>query len=313
MALDYELDLDASLVSDIEKPNLYDWCIREFDATGEQVGCDLIPYPWSVVFHATEFDIFRSIYSESKTRIEVSLDKDPLNFTTQDIISAKLKSGNEAERYPYPPRFSMIGSSRRINDINLRIERLENTAEEGCNLWATVAYQYEHDFRQRREEDALTVTFYLSSEKFDSLFDLIASKKVERIIVGLRGVNGFYAGWSPSISTDEIKILENPENQRLELLDDWGSRIPMIGKVDQASIRVGATRFAKLPITSDEDELDSIENNNDDYQDTRISSTSNSENAREASQYKFFERSLSRISKLLGILIVIEFIKAFSS
>ena len=118
-------------------------------------------------------------------------------------------------------------------------------------------------------------------------------------------MEGFYSEWSPSISTSQIKVLTNAEDQGLAVDDDWSKIIPTLGRVGEAQITAQRTRAANLPEFGDREGTD------ESHQDISSSSPFNdSTTAPTSGINRFYERSLSRISKLLGLLIVIEILKA---
>ena len=169
MSLDYHLNREVSLETETEYPNLYKWCLKEKDENGEQVGRDLIPFYWNVVFHSTSFGIERSISSESRFRFEKDEEDeepDALKFTQKDVIFADLKTGYYNEDDWSAPSISMIGTDRKIESMKLYIHRTENVENETCNVWGSVGYDFEIDFRNEKTDDYLSITFYLENEKF---------------------------------------------------------------------------------------------------------------------------------------------------
>jgi hypothetical protein len=202
----------------------------------------------------------------------------------------------------------MFGSSRKIEDINLRIVRVDDVVNERCSVWGTVAYEGEFDFRNERTEDCLEISLYLENEKFENLFNLISRKEVDRLSLSLSNVKGFYSEWSTSISPAFIKVLENFEEQGLFVDDDWKAKIPTLGNVDKFSIAVERTLSTRLP----DDEGDVTTNGEVDLEVDDFSGKNvNFLQSKGEVRAKFYERALSRISKLLGILIMIELVKAF--
>lgn len=310
MALDYDTDLKVSLKTETEFQSLYKWCLNEAKEDGTQVGPDLIPFQWSIFFHSTSFGIERLISSESSSRFSEEDELKPLKFSKHDFIFAKLEPGAYENRGWNPPSFSMVGTRRLVQDINLRIRRIDDVESETCRVWGTIAYESEFDFRDEREEDTILITLYFADAKFDSLFDLISKNAVDRLSLRLSDVEGFYSEWSPSISTHFIKVLANIEDQGLEVDKDWEGRIPKLGKVGEASLTVQRTNDARMP--------DRVEaEDEEDWGGESMSATTPvTESAikpnRQDLRHKFYERSLSRISKLLGILIIVEVVRALS-
>jgi hypothetical protein len=150
----------------------------------------------------------------------------------------------------------MIGSSRAVQEITLKISRIDDVEQETCHVWGSLAYESEIDFRNERVEDTIQISLYLENEKFDSLFDLIRSAEIDRLSLRLSDVQGFYSDWSPAISTDFIKVLANLKDHGLEVDDEWKERIPTLGRVGEVSIAVERTHSAKLATKSVDDDAD---------------------------------------------------------
>lgn len=313
MALDYELDLKVSLETETEHQSLYKWCLKEKKENGDQVGRDLIPFRWSTAFHSTSFGVQRSIASERSFRLDEEGEEiEPLKFSKEDVIFAKLACGYYDDDGWRAPSIAMVGSNRKILDISLRIQRIDNVQNENCRVWGSLAFESEIDFRSERMEDSLQITYYLEHEKFNSLFDLVSKNQVDRLTVRLSDVEGFYSDWSPSISTDFIKVLARVEDHGLQVDEEWKKRIPTLGKVGEASLTVARTLEAKMPVKSSDDDTENwLDDDDDDYDapSARIDTVLSKEDL----QHKFYERALSRISKLLGVLIIIEIIRMISA
>jgi hypothetical protein len=207
----------------------------------------------------------------------------------------------------------MIGCTRQVKEITLGIHCIGADSEELCVVWGSPAYSYENDFRDEKTEDVLTVSFYLRSEKFDSLYDLVRGNQLDWINLRLTDVEGFYSEWSPSISTDCIKVLVNIADQRLELDEEWSKKIPTLGKVGQASLSFQRTLHSQNIPNKAEENVREISEENGAYDEVSADlerETVADRASVEDSRYKLLERSLSRISKLLGVLILVEILRA---
>lgn len=310
MALDYDTDRNVYLETETGYQSLYKWCLKEAKESGEQVGRDLIPFRWNVFFHSTSFGIQRFVSSQDTYRFEED-DLEALKFHRKDAIVAKLASGHYESDDWRAPSISMIGSSRMVEEITLKISRIDDVEQETCHVWGSLAYESEIDFRNERVEDAIQISLYLENDKFDSLFDLIRNAEVDRLSLRLSDVQGFYSDWSPAISTDFIKVLTNLKDHGLEVDGEWSERIPTLGKVGEVSLAVERTLSAKLtPKPADEYEDDWLSESDDGNLESSVEKPARS---RGDLRQKFYERSLSRISKLLGILIVIELARLFAN
>ncbi|EPJ43199.1 MAG: hypothetical protein OFPII_43270 [Osedax symbiont Rs1] len=104
----------------------------------------------------------------------------------------------------------MFGTGRTINDIVLKIFKIEGDSkkEDGfCSLWGGVSYTFDNDFTEETTDDILMIHLWLSPDKFNNLAETIKTKKVDSFELDLSKVSGFYSEWSPSISTNNIKVL----------------------------------------------------------------------------------------------------------
>jgi hypothetical protein len=81
----------------------------------------------------------------------------------------------------------------------------------------------------------LTFTFYVHKERFDHYADQVASGAVRGLILRVGRVEGFYADWSPSITTDKIRILTAHERHAVESLKGEFS-LPRLGEVKEAEL-----------------------------------------------------------------------------
>jgi hypothetical protein len=316
MALDYETDLNVSLETETEYKSLYSWCLKETNNEGKQVGRDWIPFAYSVNFYATSFTTYSRFATDWAYNHSDEGDDKNRPIISEATINAKLKIGYyDDSRWWRSPPISMLGSSRNIEEINLRISRVDDAASERCSIWGTVAYECEIDFRDERTEDCLEISIYLEGQKFDNLFNLISRREVDRLSLRLSLVKGFYSEWSPSISPEFIKVLENAENQGLQIDEEWKEKIPTLGKVGEFSLSVEKSASARLPKYADDDNwLDDIGSDEVEQADSmNLRDEGSDDSSIKNQRHSFYERSLSRISKLIGILILIELVKTFVS
>lgn len=74
---------------------------------------------------------------------------------------------------------------------------------------------------------------HLSAEKFDQLMKFVKFPRPTGAEIRLTGVSGFYSEWSPSIRTDDIKILANAKDQGLENPHSLTFEPPVLGYVKE--------------------------------------------------------------------------------
>jgi hypothetical protein len=308
MALDYDTDLKVVLIKDTEDKKLYKWNLIETDEKGNQIGNDYIPFHWRINFHSVSFGVRRNISSEGDFKSDDE-ETGTLRFSKNDVIFASLKPGYFGDEDLRTPSFALFGSSRKVENIGLHIHRVDDVKKEKCKVSAGVAYDYEGEFRNEREEDWIEIVFALASEKFDSIFELILKNEIEHLSVELCGVEGFYSNWSPTIYTDSIKALGNIENQGLRVEEDWKERIPVVGKAGEASLTVQRTLQAKLPVR-----VDPYAEEQRGKKDPSKAISVALEPTRDqlAAHHSLHEMWFRRISNLLIVLVVIELFRAFA-
>src|SRR5271163_2139112 len=104
--------------------------------------------------------------------------------------------------------FSMFGTKRAIRDFTLEIRPLDDSAKaEHCNAWGGVSYTTEIDFRNETVDDCIWFYLYVKPETFARYVALIDQGAIDTIIFSVKSVDGVYSDWSPSISTDKVKVL----------------------------------------------------------------------------------------------------------
>ncbi|MGO4440312.1 hypothetical protein [Rhizobium sp. RAF56] len=66
------------------------------------------------------------------------------------------------------------------------------------------------------------------------------------------GVEGFYAEWSPSISTDSIKVLTADKEHKVEIPDGCEIQPWRLGKVSEAELYLYQSRELQKPAPSED-------------------------------------------------------------
>ena len=307
MALDYDTDLKVVLQKGTD---LYKWSLKETDSKDNKIGSDFIPFFWTLNFHSTSFIVQRGISSQSPIDSEDDESNISMNFSQNDVILVNLKSGFYGEEGLRVPSISMFGSSREVENILLRIHRIEDVKKENCRVSGGVAYEWENDFRIEREEDWIEITLKIESKKFDSLFYMVLNNNIEHLSLRLNEVDGIYSNWSPSIHTNFVKALGNIEDQGLEVGEDWKDRIPTLGKVGEASLTIQRSFDAKLP-----GRVDPCANEQSKKIDDGNARSIALDPLRDqiAVQHSLYEMWFRRIYNLLIVIVAIELFRAFSA
>ena len=212
-----------------EGRGLYTWAINEILENGEVANCDQIPWHWSFAFVATECilgDIFciEKSYSDKDPKSPPEVNERP--HIRMQLRSWTRHSINET-------KFSMFGTDRVINDIALFIRPMIDTQKyEYCHVGGVVSYTAEDDdFINKIERDILEFTLFVKQDRFDKFALAIRAGQIDQISFNVGGVSGFYSGWSPSISTDRVKVLTAGEVQHIETAANPEIEIPRLGTV----------------------------------------------------------------------------------
>ena len=107
-----------------------------------------------------------------------------------------------------------------------------------CSVWGTPSYTSEIDFRDETEPDCLQFSAIILAERFNHIRDHIRSPSFHGASLRVGGVRGFYSGWSPSITTNAVKILANVKDQRLEIEEGCTVTPPVLGQIDTFSFNL---------------------------------------------------------------------------
>lgn len=233
--MDSHLDNKIQLNNRTEHESLYSWCLQEINSEGEQINRDLIPWKWSFHFTVSElrlnqgFEFGELSLSEDD---EKEAEEEP-NFQDTEVITANLHPGicTDGKWLEDDPRFSMLGTNRVITDFSLRINAVDEGEKEYCKVWGCVSYTSEIDFRDETTPDTIEIYLGLSKERFNRLAELISNKSIDVARIGMSRVSGFYSDWSPSISTNSVKVLARGSDQEIECPEGCEIEPPRLGDV----------------------------------------------------------------------------------
>lgn len=235
--MDYDLNRKILLTTEREHKALYKWSLQELDEKGNKIGSDQIPWAWSNSFSGKKISYgiwfkgeMDNLSLTQYTRSPLTKSKGGYKFisNTAENIRVQLFSTNNETKY------SMFGTEREIADISLSIYRAE---EESCSAWGFPSYEAEIDFSYHTEPDCLGFSLNLTPTNFDKLIDLIKLNGISQINFRVRGVKGFYSSWSPSISTNKVKVLcsvsdhEVDVDDTCELTAAQQKNIPRLGEI----------------------------------------------------------------------------------
>ena len=262
--MEFDLDYEVRLATESAYKSLYRWSLQEFSKDGKQVGRDQIPWIWTLYFTASEFRYGRSIKMERELESENEGEREQSTealsgelaeeleeeeaqhasyCVSQDTesITAKMQPGTVTRdgRTDGDATFSMFGSDREIQDFALRILKLgDDQARERCSVWGCVRYTSEVDFRNYTEQDCIEVHIWLTPKRFGELRQMLVTDGATLVQMSMKGVSGFYSDWSPSISTDEVKVLTSGDEHAVLIPEGCEISPPRLGTVSEFDLSV---------------------------------------------------------------------------
>lgn len=225
------------------------WCMREVTEDGEQVGADYRPWGWTLKFRAEEIN-YIECYETDGFLHNGDYDK--------QIIQAKLVPTEYRER---PPRYTIMGFNRTVEDISLRITRTRDDSSISCFAFLQSA----DEWGRPDHPDMFGFEISLEAERFDAIALLIRSRGLRELELRVKWTDGFYAFEDHfSTTTDRIRILpgiigeagEFPDKYakevELELPDDLEQKPPRTGAVGEFDLT--ASSNAKTLETEEDDD-----------------------------------------------------------
>ena len=228
--MDFHLDYGLRLCTDPEYKSLYNWAINEVGADGISIGRDQIPWPWTLLFSVTSCSLTDQF--EIDERLESV-------GSSQTIRMTLRPTSWRNDSYTGDVIYSMLGTDRVIRDFTLQVLPLvDATKAEQCSAWGSVAYTSEIDFRSETTEDCLLFYLHVKPETFGRYVALVDQGAIKTALFSVGSADGFYSDWSPSISTDHVKVLARGSEQKIGVPDGFQDEIPRLGQVREARLQL---------------------------------------------------------------------------
>jgi hypothetical protein len=158
-------------------------------------------------------------------------------------IKPNLRSVETTEEPPAITRSQVIrahlrpGDSRVSKDYFRGTTFTDHAAQERYEAWGCVSYTVETDFRYETTEDCIVFFLFVKPETFALYAAKISYGAVDEMILRVSSVAGFYSEWSPSISTDNVKVLTKGD-QKVTLTTEAPFEPPRLGKVGEAALYI---------------------------------------------------------------------------
>ena len=228
-----------------EFKSLYDWSLQELDADGKKVGHEQIPWKWNTYFTAIQLTYGDTITIGPGRTNHSNAEK--LAVRERQFIHVKLHPGHPAEQgHNRETSYSMFGTDRTISNFDLYIEKLDDQEEqEGCTVWGSPRRTLEDHIDDETFDDCVTFRLSVRPEKFARYTAQISASAVDEAIFRVGEVAGFYSPWSPSISTNEIKVLTRDKEHKIELPSSCAISPPRLGAVGEAELYFRSVRILK--------------------------------------------------------------------
>lgn len=247
LLMGHHLEREIRLSEESEYKNLYRWSLQEFDNEGKKLGRDQVPWIWSLFFTTSELMINKSL-NISRIKDDENQVAEKVRVVGNEYIVATLHSG-DSKWLENDVSFSMFGTGRKINSFKLYIYKLnDGETNEYCKLWGSVSNTYQNDFVDETSDDTTEIYVGLLPQRFNDLTQTIKSKNVDFVQVHLNGVSGFYSEWSPSIRTNQIKILApktfSGDGQKVACSEECNIVPPRLGEVGEFQLTI--TQRVKL-------------------------------------------------------------------
>ena len=229
--MDYLLERKVKINTEPEYKSLYSWCLNEFDDNDKLIGHDLIPFAWRFWFTGTSLQV------TTKLEVERDSEADKSKASTTKTIRGKFYSGIcfDGKNLADEVGFSIIGTSRTIKEFSVSINEIKSDKEEICWFTAIPSYVSEGaEFQKEIEKDYAGFDIHIHAEKFNELVKLVETRSLNSVSFSVKGVDGVYAPWTPTITTYVAKILTH--DNVIDGIDATKIECPTASKVEEFSI-----------------------------------------------------------------------------
>ena len=241
--MEYHFDSEIRLLEETELKSLYTWFLQEFSKEGKALSSKLIPWEWSLSFLATELKYIRGFETDT---------------SGSEFMRATLKPAPDVSQRS--PQYSMFGTNRFIQDFSLKIHKLETEqAAEKCTVWGGVSCTYEIDFHYCTDDDSLCFYLSLKPENYDALcYFAKHGGNQDAVALTVKGVSGFYAEWSPEISTRSIKVLVADTDQNV-IRQEGSIDPPRLGQISNFRLDFSRRSILYIPPAEEDDDVATVD------------------------------------------------------
>jgi hypothetical protein len=239
--MEYLFERKVKINKEPKNKNLYSWCLNEFDDNSNLIGQDLVPFSWGFWFTGTSLQV------STKLDVERDFSSNKSIASTSRTISGKFYSGVcfDGENLVDEVVFSMFGTGRTLKEFYVSISEAKSDDEEVCWFTAIPSYESEGaEFQTEIENDYAGFQIYIHSEKFNELVKLVESRSLSSVNFRIKGVDGIYAQWTPTIKTYAAKILTS--RNVIEGIGETEFECPIASKIEEFSINFNSQTSLNL-------------------------------------------------------------------
>lgn len=239
--MEYHLENPVRVSTKSPHESLYRWFVEELDSATKKVSPHYVPWGWNLYFDAKDLTVIRSLEFEADKASDVS-----------EHIHGRLVPQYSDRRAA--ATYSFFGTNRKIESFTIRIVKSKDERE-SFHVFGSASYEHEWDFENLLQGDIVEIEVVLPASRFERLASFIESGTPKGVVM-LGGVHGFYSEWSPSIRTNEIKILTNLKDQKVATEGAAEVDPPVLGKIGSFSFRLLKGEGATGKIEPDDTEAD---------------------------------------------------------
>jgi hypothetical protein len=228
--MDYNLDRKVLVCESNNEKNKDKWTIQEFAEDGITIDGTYEKYNGGAELIASELKVINQVLGTSEEYSESE-------FITGVLLNRNNFHNSDFSLIP----FSLFGTKRIIANIKLYIEKINEKNEdaiEKCEMWGSISYDTEIDWRTKTEADELQINISLNVARFNKLVELIKTQKIDVFRLNLWFVTGLYSTWDPYGYTDTIKVLVNAKDQKVIFPNNCLINLPELGIVERFKILV---------------------------------------------------------------------------
>lgn len=217
--------------------SLYHWCLEEYDASGNRIGPDYVPFVYAVNFVGTEVTVCDRLDLE-RSQEGNEADEQAGQLSHEIQVRLAVESPFHAQRQLPPAKLEMFGDDEPINDIRLRVRPVpEPGLPRRCAAWGGLRF---HDSELGTVDHSLEFTLEVSATEYARFEGKLSRGWANQIRFSLATMSGVYAEWSDVTKSRQLKILTTSDDHK----------VASGGATDIVPRRLGHVGSAKLAVNT---------------------------------------------------------------